>query len=346
MCNTAAYVGSQPAAPILLDLIEAEEGLWGGHYTGLATIHEGKLYHDKVIGDAARLRETTAAESFPGTIGIIHSRTPSGGDVEWGQPFVAAERSSATESLAYLAQGSMGYWDGKTDTALMARLLADAGHTFRSSSDTSLGAYPLLPDGTWTHTSEVMAHWIALHLAETGDPEQALRKAFTDWPGEIMGLYITLSHPDTVYGARWNQPICVARDNGGTYLASSPMAFPHDFAWQTWVPPCSVIAVTADSLRLTPLCPPDEALADDIDRTQAREAILHQLADGESRTAPELYPMLQALSQREDRIVSCDPLYQVLTDLERDGLISHEVTPVEGSAEGLTAPQFRFHLAQ
>ena len=339
MCNTAAYVGSQPAAPILLDLIEAEEGLWGGHYTGLATIHEGRLYYDKVIGDAAHLRETTAAENFPGTIGIIHSRTPSGGDVEWGQPFVDTD-----EALAYLAQGSMGYWDGKTDTELMTRLLVEAGHTFRSRSETPIGVYPPQPDGTWTHTSEVMAHWIAVHLAETGDPEQAIRKAFTDWPGEIMGLYITLSHPDTLYGARCNQPICVGRDNTGTYLAGSPMAFPRDFAWQTWVPPWSVIAVTADSLRLTPLFPPDEALADDIDRGQAREAILQQLADGEARTAPELCGPVSALSLREDRIVSCDPLYQVLTDLENEGVISHEVARVEGSAEGLTAPQFRFRL--
>jgi glucosamine 6-phosphate synthetase-like amidotransferase/phosphosugar isomerase protein len=339
MCNTAAYVGSQPAAPILLDLIEAEEGLWGGHYTGLATIHEGKIYYDKAIGDAAHLRETTAAETFPGTIGIVHSRTPSGGDREWGQPFVDAD-----EALAYLAQGSMGYWAKRTNTALMAGQLAEAGHTFRSSSDISIGAYPRLPDGTWTHTSEVMAHWIAVHLAATGDPEQAIRRAFTDWPGEIMGLYITLTHPDTIYGARWNQPICVGRDNTGTYLAGSPMAFPRDFAWQTWVPPWSVMAVTADSLKITPLCPPDEALPDDIDRGKAREAVLHQLADGEARTAPKLSRAVSALSQRDNRIVSCDPLYQILADLENEGVISHEIARVEGSAEGLTAPQFRFHL--
>ncbi len=339
MCNTAAYVGSQRAAPILLGLIEAQEGLWGGHYTGLATIHAGKLYHAKVIGDTAQLREATDAENFPGTVGIVHSRTPSGGDVEWGQPFVAGE-----EAVAYLAQGAMGYWKDETDTELMARLLVEAGHSFRSSSDSSIGSYPQLPDGTWTHTSEVMAHWIAVHLAESGDPEQAIRQAFSDWPAEIMGLYLTLAEPGTVYGARWNQPICVGRDNSGSYLASSPMAFPHDCAWQTWVPPCSVIAVTAEALRITPLGPPEEALADDIDRGEARAAVLEQLAEGESKTAPELHHAVKALSQCEARIVSCDPLYQVLTDLEGEGLITHEIARVKGSAEGLTAPQFRFHL--
>ena len=45
MCNIAGYVGNgkQEAAPILLEMMRAQEGYAGGYYTGIATIHEGKL---------------------------------------------------------------------------------------------------------------------------------------------------------------------------------------------------------------------------------------------------------------------------------------------------------------
>ena len=45
MCNIAGYVGNQPAAPILLEMLRKQEGLAGGYYTGIATIHEGKMYY-------------------------------------------------------------------------------------------------------------------------------------------------------------------------------------------------------------------------------------------------------------------------------------------------------------
>lgn len=79
MCNIAGYVGTKRAAPILIDMIKREEGLDGGFYTGIATIHEGKIYYAKLTGDADKLVAMTNAPSLPGTVGIIHSRTQSGG---------------------------------------------------------------------------------------------------------------------------------------------------------------------------------------------------------------------------------------------------------------------------
>ena len=70
MCNIAGYVGSRPAAPILLDMIRNQEGLDGGFYTGIATIHEGRIYYAKLTGDLDRLLALTDAASLPGTVGI------------------------------------------------------------------------------------------------------------------------------------------------------------------------------------------------------------------------------------------------------------------------------------
>ena len=154
------------------------------------------------------------------------------------------------------------------------------------------------------------------------------------------------SHPDQIYVARWNMPVCAARSDRGTYLASAPMAFPRDFPWHTWIPPYSVLSASADVLELTPLTPPDEALPDDIDRAKAREVILQELADGEPSTAGALMKAIAPLSAREDRVVKCDPVYQVLFDLENEGFVAHEVAQVDGAEEGLTAPQFRFSVTE
>ena len=48
MCNMAGYVGERKAAPILIDMLRAQEALNGGYYTGIATIYEGKIYYRKL----------------------------------------------------------------------------------------------------------------------------------------------------------------------------------------------------------------------------------------------------------------------------------------------------------
>ena len=74
MCIIAGYSGNKNAAPILIEMMKKEEFVDGGLSTGIATIHEGKLYYRKVVGDVDTLLRETDALSLPGTTGIIHSR--------------------------------------------------------------------------------------------------------------------------------------------------------------------------------------------------------------------------------------------------------------------------------
>lgn len=339
MCNIAGYAGSEQAAPILLDMIEAQEGLAAGYYTGVATIHEGTLHYEKVIGDTARLRATTEAESLPGTIGIAHSRSKSGGDREWGQPFVGCD-----DRLAYLANGSRGWWEDKVDINAMAAQIAADGHTFRALSDEKIGKYPVLPDGRGVHLSDVMCHAIGGELQRCGDPQEAIRRAFTQWPGEIVGLYITTEVPGAIYGARFNMPACVGRDNGGSYIASSPTGFPREFTWRTWVPPDSVFSVRPASLNLALLRPPEQALDRDIDPARAKDAVVQALSEQEDMSVGELLKVVKPLSHRDSRFVAYDIVYETLYDLQRAGRLEQETVRREGAADDLTAPHFRFRL--
>ncbi len=88
MCNIAGYVGTQNATPILLKMILAQEGLDAGFFSGFA-VHDGEhIGYRKVRGDFATLLKRTDAEKLLGKTGIIHSRTPSGGDDSWAHPFI------------------------------------------------------------------------------------------------------------------------------------------------------------------------------------------------------------------------------------------------------------------
>lgn len=93
MCTLAGYIGDQRAAPVLFEMLSRQEGLAGGFYTGIATVHEGRLYYEKVVGDSATLFAETKAWELPGNIGIIHTRTPSGGGVSGRIPLWIPKRN-------------------------------------------------------------------------------------------------------------------------------------------------------------------------------------------------------------------------------------------------------------
>ena len=69
MCNIAGYAGTRPAAPILLEMLRVQEGMCGGYYSGIATVHQGKIYYAKLTGDVPRLEALTNAASLPGNLG-------------------------------------------------------------------------------------------------------------------------------------------------------------------------------------------------------------------------------------------------------------------------------------
>ena len=74
MCNIAGYAGDRQAAPILLEMLRAQQDFDGGLSTGVATIHEGKLHYRKLVGNVDDLIRNTDVLELPGSIGISHSR--------------------------------------------------------------------------------------------------------------------------------------------------------------------------------------------------------------------------------------------------------------------------------
>lgn len=224
MCNIAGYVGTRPAAPILCDMMERESGFFGGYYTGIATVSDGRLYWDKVLGDTDRLYASSDVRALPGHTGIMHSRSNSGGDRSWAHPFVSND-----ECFAYVANGSLGEYkdDVRFPRNAVAQAMESAGYTYVSKSH-PIGSYPTLSDGSGVHISEVMCHLIRDKIKHGTDPERAMHEAYCEYPSEIVSLGICADEPDAIFAARINQPMMLGRAKDGIYLATTEYAFPRD----------------------------------------------------------------------------------------------------------------------
>jgi len=247
MCVLAAVLGDEPAAPMLLDMLAREEGLGGGYYTGLATVHDGQLHYAKIVGDVARLRRETDAASLPGTVGIAHSRTPSGGDREWSHPFVGQG-----DAMAYVANGAEGRFKGSTDWAAAGNMLLERGYRFRSATGESVGPYPVLGDGGCVHFSEIMCLLIQENLRQGGDLLAAAAQAYQDWPAEIVGMTLSADCADSFVAMRINQPLVIGRGGGAVCAATTTLAFPPGMDWRLPMPPNAAARVGRDGTRILP----------------------------------------------------------------------------------------------
>lgn len=341
MCVIAGYAGSRLAAPVVIEMIERQEGLAGGYYAGLAVTEPGSLHWRKVVGLMEDLRKKTDAATLPGCVGIAHSRSKSGGDVEWGHPFVAC-----FESVAYVANGSAGVWQDHASRAVIPSRLAREGHVYHAISERRVGKYPTLDDGRSVHMSDVMAHLVEDNLRRKRDPEKAIAEAMIAMPSEVVGLFISPDYPDAVYGARWNMPACVGMDDDGAYVASSPEGFPSSVRWWTWIAPCSSFTVSKNRLNVSPMGPPSQAIVDDVDRGAARAAILEALSPGEPLGVGSLLKVVEPLSPSPAPKVRYDPVYDVLYALMRSGQIVREAVRVPGAAEGIDGLRFMHKSAK
>lgn len=346
MCNIAGYIGNRPAAPILIEMIRNQEGWNGGCYTGIATLHEGRIHYAKLTGDVDRLIENTNAASLPGNIGIIHSRTPSGGDDEWAHPFVSEQNENVT--MAYVANGGLGCFENRIrEIEEKTRELEEAGYIFHSRSDEVIGRYPKLRDGGSVHMSDVMAQLIADKINGGMDASEAMDGAFCEMPSEIVGLMISLSDPDSIAWSRINMPMFIGLAPHGAYLASTPQAFPEDAGEAALLPAnaggkvyrsgYTIAAYDNPPASVAPITPGSAA--------EAYDAVVSALQK-EPCTFRMLTPSVKALFEGADCSQANALVYWILNGLQKEGrlLVSRSVIP--GVAEGITAPQFKGKLRQ
>lgn len=343
MCNIAGYVGRKEAAPILLEMIRSQEGFAGGYYTGIATLHEGRIHYAKLTGDTDRLCALTEAASLPGTVGIIHSRSKSGGGDEWAHPFVGLRDSKA--EIAYVANGSIGCFAPRAaEFDVIAQGLLDSGMELPSRVRIESRRYSTLRDGTVAHMSDVMCQLILRNTVQGMPEEDAMEAAFCEMPSEIVGLLLSCAHPDSIFWSRINMPMFVATCSHGQYLASTPTALPRDARMPTLLPPCSSGRLTAMGWRPHTFraAPATVAPLTAEVRAAVRRAVECILADGEAHPLADLTKAAKPLFAAADCLPATAAVYEVLYLLQKQGALATEIRRVPGAFEELDAPKTYF----
>ena len=344
MCNIAGYIGERAAAPILIEMIRAQEGLNGGFYTGIATLHEGKIHYRKVVGDLDELLRRTDAASLPGCIGIIHSRTPGDLGDEWAHPFVCERGGEVFTAQVY--NGSVGYFDHFSEKrARVAERLLGEGFSMRSRVFESNGKRVTLSDNSRVHLSDIMCQLVSKNILEGDRADLAMEKGFCEIPAEIVGLMLTVSEPDAIVYSRINKPMYVGAAQHGNYLATAPQAFPSDAGVPFLLPALSRGFIKKDTVSFSMFreAPATVAPLSASAVAESYKIICEALREGK-HSVPELAKLVAPIFDEANCKQAACAVYAVLYELKGAGVLKTESSSRPGVFEGLTAPVFRFSI--
>lgn len=344
MCNISGYIGTKPAAPILIDMMRRQEGFDSGFYTGIATIHEGKIHYAKVLGDLDTLLKETNAADLPGTIGFLHGRTPGPPEqgIEWGHPFTTIRDGEPVSAL--IANGCMRFFEPRLAQRIeVAERVHAAGYPFKSSFYKPEATFKL-SDDTTMHYTDVLCQLVTMKVDQGMDTVSAMGEALCEYTGENVSLYMTQTRPDGISFARVNFPMHLNFVEHGAYLATTPMAFPEDAGEPVLLPAMSSGFVTKDSLTVKPFPNPPATVAP-LDSVAYRKVYDVVYAALHREGGMNLYNTdVKACFEPADIIPSGAAVYRVLYDINRVEPITIRKSTKPGKLPGQTAPQFDLFL--
>lgn len=346
MCNVAGYSGTKQAAPILIEMLRKEEGIDSGYYTGIATMHEGKIYTAKVVGDLQCLLEQTDAASLPGTVGIIHSRTPGDAGWTWSHPFTC-EREGEIQT-AFLCNGTVGCYKPQEPgyIAIAEGLIAD-GYEMKSAIPTNGKKWTLTDNSTRVHLTDVMCQLISRRIDRGADTVTALEESYCEMPIENIGLLLSKSLPDTISWVRLNFPLFRGTSDHGTYLATTPLVFPEDAYEPHLMPTMSAGTLTKDTFTCKRFDAPPAKVAPITPqiRSAAYTAVCEVLSEGH-KTYGDACRAVKPMFAPADCLQTGAVVYDILYDLSRQGRLKMEREYLPGVFEGMKAPKIYMSLTE
>lgn len=220
MCNIAGYAGNRQAAPILLEMLKRQEYYDGNMSTGIATIHDGKLYYRKLVGDVENLIKKSDVLDLPGTIGIAHTRPSGTSNMIAPHPCLSAD-----ERLALVTNGTTpvtkycASWDAAVD------MLAEKGYNFRHKNPASCKSPKLKRSGCHISVLEARIALTQMYLQEGKTFPQAMALACAHMYSDNASVMLGESNPDTIFALRSTRPLLALTEGEETYLATCRYAF-------------------------------------------------------------------------------------------------------------------------
>jgi hypothetical protein len=246
MCMIAGYIGTKPAAQVLSEMQRRQESVFGGFYSGIATCENGRLYRERSVGSFENLTDHVARGLLPGTIGIAHSRTNSGGGVSWAQP-----RLNLQETIATVGNGCLGALFNPVRISEMAEKLLETGLNFQTSTTSPIFNGVALSNGSYVHPAEVLLEAVSSKIAKSYSLEQAIRSI--DMRSESVEIYLPSELTKKLCIINHNQSLIAAKSDIGMQIATSRLAFDASLIWELEIPPNSFAVVTEDEVLVKPL---------------------------------------------------------------------------------------------
>lgn len=225
MCGIVAYVGTRPAKDVVLEGLRRLE-YRGYDSAGIAVLNGSAVELRRRAGALANLESVLGDQPLPSSgTGLGHTRwaTHGGPTDENAHPHLDCKGA-----LAVIHNGVI------ENHAVLRAELAEAGHEFRSQTDT-----------------EVAAHLLEDAFVRTGDLAEALRDVCHLLDGSFSLVAIHRDQPGVVVGARRNSPLVVGLGAGETFLASDVAAFISTTRDAIELGQDQVVRASADGVEIT-----------------------------------------------------------------------------------------------
>ena len=221
MCGIVGYIGSEQAAPILLDGLAKLE-YRGYDSAGIAVYDGEKLDMVKSKGRLKVLSELTHdGAMLPGHLGIGHTRWATHGEPS---DINAHPHYNTDESIVVVHNGIIENY------IKIKNKLNKRGYEFKSETDT-----------------EVVAHLLDYYYK--GNTLEAITKVMHRLEGSYAFGIIFKDHPEELYAVRKDSPLIVGHTEGGSIIASDVPAVLKYTRDVYFIENEEIVKLTADSMN-------------------------------------------------------------------------------------------------
>ena len=224
MCGIVGYVGTQQAAPLLLEGLRRLE-YRGYDSSGVAVCGPDGLAVQKAKGRLQALADLTReGAALPGTTGIGHTRWAT-----HGEPNDVNAHPQVSESglFAVVHNGIIENY------AILKKNLIEKGYTFRSETDT-----------------EVVAQLLDWYYRQCGDVFEAVTSMLSAVEGAYALGILCAAAPDRLIAARKDAPLLLGYGEGENFIASDVTALLRHTRDIVYMDDGEMAIVTAAGIRI------------------------------------------------------------------------------------------------
>ncbi len=195
MCGIVGVIGSEPAAPLLLEALRRLE-YRGYDSAGIATLVEDRIERRRAAGKLVNLAAVLQQEPLSGTTGIGHTR--------WATHGAPTQRNAHPHGTPLVSVVHNGIIENHAELRLE---LEAAGQVFETETDT-----------------ETVAQLVDLHLRQGQAPVDAARAAFARLEGAYALALVFANQPGLMIGAQHGAPLAIGFGDTAMYLGSDSLA--------------------------------------------------------------------------------------------------------------------------